>query len=123
MFFEKLNFFFSKKAKLVTLCHHLGKAHVKGFVVVSRTVKVRVDDVRYNVVMVSRTVKVRVDDVRYGVVVVSRTVKVRVDDVRYSVVMVSRTVKIRVDDVRYSVVWPDSTPVSNGGSSAPMVCL
>ena len=87
MFFEKLNYFFSKKAKLVTLCHHLGKAHVKGFVVVSRTVKVRVDDVRY------------------------------------SVVMVSRTVKVWVDDVRYSVVWPDSTPVSNGGSSAPMVCL
>ena len=29
MFFEKLNYFFSKKAKLVTLCHHLGKARVK----------------------------------------------------------------------------------------------
>ena len=28
MFFEKLNFYFSKKAKLVTLCHHLGKARV-----------------------------------------------------------------------------------------------
>ena len=29
MFFEKLNFYFSKKAKLVTFCHHLGKARVK----------------------------------------------------------------------------------------------
>ena len=29
MFFEKLNYFFSKKAKLVTLCHHLGKARVE----------------------------------------------------------------------------------------------
>ena len=29
MFFEKLNYFFSKKAKLVTLCHHLGKARVR----------------------------------------------------------------------------------------------
>ena len=29
MFFEKLNYFFSIKAKLVTLCHHLGKARVK----------------------------------------------------------------------------------------------
>ena len=28
MFFEKLNFYFSKKAKLVTLCHHLGKVRV-----------------------------------------------------------------------------------------------
>ena len=37
MFFEKLNFFFSKKAKLVTLCHHLGKARVKSLtVLVSR---------------------------------------------------------------------------------------
>ena len=32
MFFEKLNFYFSKKAKLVTFCHHLGKARVKGSV-------------------------------------------------------------------------------------------
>ena len=30
MFFEKLIFYFSKKAKLVTFCHHLGKARVKG---------------------------------------------------------------------------------------------
>ena len=29
MFFEKLNFYFSKKAKFVTFCHHLGKARVK----------------------------------------------------------------------------------------------
>ena len=29
--FEKLNFYFSKKAKLVTFCHHLGKARVKMF--------------------------------------------------------------------------------------------
>ena len=29
IFFQKLNFYFSKKAKLATLCHHLGKAHVK----------------------------------------------------------------------------------------------
>ena len=29
MFFEKLNFYFFKKAKLVTFCHHLGKARVK----------------------------------------------------------------------------------------------
>ena len=26
MFFEKLNYIFSKKVKLVTLCHYLGKA-------------------------------------------------------------------------------------------------
>ena len=27
--FFKLNFYFSKKAKIVTLCHHLGKARVE----------------------------------------------------------------------------------------------